>query len=125
MLLQHESIFGNFVAIILVHSFYLCRMLLYNVTFIIEDSAETAWLQWMQGEHIPKVLDTGLFVSNRLLKVLDSPNEGVTYCSQYVAQTLEDYDAYQLNHAPFLQEELNILFKDKFVAFRTLMEYID
>lgn len=125
MSLKHESIFGNFVAIILAHSFYLCQMLLYNVTFIIEDSAEAAWLQWMQEEHIPKVMDTGLFVSNRLLKVLDSPNEGVTYCSQYVAQALEDYDAYQLNHAPLLQEELNILFKDKFVAFRTVMEYID
>lgn len=99
-------------------------MLLYNVTLIIEDSAEAAWLQWMQEEHIPKVMATGLFVSNRLLKVVDSPNEGVTYCSQYVAQTMEDYDAYQLNHAASLQEELNVLFKDKFVSFRTLMEYI-
>lgn len=99
-------------------------MLLYNVTLIIEENAEAAWLQWMQQEHIPKVMATGLFVSNRLLKVVDSPNEGVTYCSQYVAQTMEDYDAYQANHAPFLQEELNTLFKDKFVAFRTLMEYV-
>jgi hypothetical protein len=99
-------------------------MLLYNVTFIIEDSAADAWLQWMQETHIPEVLATGLFVSNRLLKVIDSPNEGVTYCSQYVAQTMEDYDNYQARFAPALQEDLNTRFKDKFVAFRTLMEYI-
>ncbi|WP_442589952.1 DUF4286 family protein [Pedobacter sp. AW31-3R] len=100
-------------------------MLLYNVTLIIEESTEAAWLQWMQEEHIPKVLATGLFVSNRLLKVVDSPNEGVTYCAQYVVESLADYEAYQLNHAPALQEELNLRFKDRFVAFRTLMEYVD
>jgi hypothetical protein len=99
-------------------------MLLYNVTFIIEDSAADAWLQWMQETHVPEVLATGLFVTNRLLKVIDSPNEGITYCSQYVAQTMEDYDNYQARFAPALQEDLNIRFKDKFVAFRTLMEYI-
>lgn len=99
-------------------------MLLYNVTFIIEDSSAEIWLQWMQEVHIPEVLATGLFVSNRLLKVIDSPNEGVTYCSQYVAQSMDDYNTYQDQFAPALQEDLNTRFKDKFVAFRTLMEYI-
>lgn len=99
-------------------------MLLYNVTLIVEDASAEAWLQWMQENHIPKVMDTGLFVSNRLLKVIDSPNEGVTYCSQYVAQSMEDYQTYQEIYAPALQDELNSLFKDKFVSFRTLMEYI-
>lgn len=99
-------------------------MLLYNVTLIVEDTSAEAWLQWMQDVHIPQVMATGMFVSNRLLKVIDSPNEGVTYCSQYVAQSLADYETYQAVYAPALQEELNTLFKDKLVAFRTLMEYI-
>jgi hypothetical protein len=100
-------------------------MLLYNVTFIIEDTAEQAWLQWMQETHIPAVLETGLFVSNRLLKVVDSPNEGVTYCSQYVAQSMDDYNQYQQDFDPAFAEDLGSQFKDKFVSFRTLMEYID
>lgn len=99
-------------------------MLLYNVTLIIEDASEEAWLQWMQEEHIPGVMATGMFVSNRLLKVIDSPNEGVTYCVQYVAQSLENYETYQQQFAPALQEDLNNRFSNKFVAFRTLMEYV-
>lgn len=99
-------------------------MLLYNVTLIIEEASAVAWLQWMQKEHIPEVMATGLFVSNRLLKVVDSPNEGVTYCAQYVVQSIEDYDAYQLTHANALAAELNSRFKDKFVSFTTVMEYI-
>jgi hypothetical protein len=100
-------------------------MLLYNVTLIIEDSAAEEWLQWMNEIHIPEVMATGKFVSNRLLKVLDSPNEGITYCAQYVAATMEDYQDYQTNFAPALQADLQAKFENRFVAFRTLMEFIN
>ncbi|TKC12230.1 DUF4286 family protein [Pedobacter polaris] len=99
-------------------------MLLYNVTVIIEETAADEWLQWMKDIHIPEVMATGKFVSNRLLKVLDSPNEGVTYCTQYVAENLTDYNDYQQNHAPALQSELQSKFENKLVAFRTLMEFV-
>jgi hypothetical protein len=99
-------------------------MLLYNVTIIIEDTAADEWLQWMQEIHIPEVMATGKFVSNRLLKVLDSPNEGVTYCTQYVAENLEAYNDYQNNYAPILQADLQTKFENKLVAFRTLMEFV-
>jgi hypothetical protein len=99
-------------------------MLLYNVTVIIEDSAANEWLQWMQETHIPEVMATGKFVSNRLLKVLDSPNEGATYCIQYVAENITEYNDYQENFALTLQADLQVKFENKFVAFRTLMEFI-
>lgn len=99
-------------------------MLLYNVTLILEESAADEWLQWMQETHIPAVMATGMFVSNRLLKVLDSPNEGVTYCTQYVAETQENYDQYQQIYAPALQADLNTKFENRFVAYRTLMEFV-
>ena len=99
-------------------------MFLYNVTLILEDSAAEEWLQWMQDVHIPEVMATGMFVSNRLLKVVDSPNEGVTYCAQYVAETLEQYNRYQEEFAPALQAELNERYKNRFVAYRSLMEFV-
>jgi hypothetical protein len=100
-------------------------MLLYNVTLIIEDAVADKWLEWMQEIHIPEVMETGMFVSSRLLKVVDSPNEGVTFCAQYVAENLDNYNNYQDNFAPVLQADLNEKFPNQFVAFRTLMEYVD
>ena len=99
-------------------------MLLYNVTLIIEDSAANEWLQWMQQTHIPEVMATGKFVSNRLLKVLDSPNEGVTYCVQYIAENEADYTSYQADFAPALQAKLQSKFENRVLAFRTLMEFV-
>ena len=99
-------------------------MLLYNVTVILEESAAEEWLAWMKYTHIPEVMATGKFVSNRLLKVLDSPNEGVTYCTQYVADSLEEYEDYQQQYAPALQAELQSKFANRHVVFRTLMEFL-
>ncbi|WEK19011.1 MAG: DUF4286 family protein [Candidatus Pedobacter colombiensis] len=99
-------------------------MLLYNVTTIIEDAAADSWLKWMEDTHIPNVMASGKFVSYRLLRVLDSPNEGVTYCAQYVVDHMADYLDYQETFAPKLQAEANGLFENKFVSFQTLMEYI-
>lgn len=99
-------------------------MLLYNVTLILEDAVAEEWLQWMQETHIPEVMATGMFVSNRLLKVLDSPNEGITYCAQYVAENESNYNEYLEKYAPALQADLNERFKNRFVAYRTLMEFV-
>lgn len=99
-------------------------MLLYNVTTIIEDSSAVRWLQWMQETHIPQVMQTGLFISNRLLKVVDSPNEGVTYCSQYVVEDMDNFLEYQNKFASALQAEVNINFQNQQVSFTSLMEYI-
>jgi hypothetical protein len=100
-------------------------MYLYNVTLIVDDAAAEEWLAWMQDVHIPLVMATGQFLSSKLLRVVDSPNEGVTYCAQYLAESKAAYEEYQAVYAPALQQELNERFKDRFVAFRTLMEYVD
>ena len=100
-------------------------MLLYNVTTIVEDSIAQKWQDWMQTKHIVDVMNTGLFSSFNFLKVLDSPNEGQTFCAQFITENREAYEEYLQNHAPKLREEAVTLFKEQALSFRTLMEYID
>ena len=78
----------------------------------------------MQTTHIEDVMETGCFVSNRILRVLDSPNEGITYCIQYIADTMEKYNEYQEKFAAKFQSDFPKQFSNKFVAFRTVMEFI-
>lgn len=100
-------------------------MILYNLTIILDEEIQEDYLSWMKQQHIPEVMDTSCFISYRILKVLDSPNEGVTYCIQYITETMEDYDRYVLNFAPALRASFPERFTDKFVIYRTVMEYID
>jgi hypothetical protein len=103
---------------------YISTMILYNVTLILDADIEADWLDWMHTEHIAEVMATGCFSAKRMLKVLDSPNEGVTYCMQYIADNMEQYNRYQTEFAPTIQAKGLAQFENKFVAYRTLMESV-
>jgi len=101
-------------------------MIVYSVTVNIEDDVHEEWLSWMKQKHIPDVLETGYFKGHRILRLLgDEDTGGVTYSIQYHCEGLEDYHSYQKKSAPKLQQEHTDKFRDKFVAFRTLLEVIE
>lgn len=83
------------------------------------------WLKWLRNEHLKEMMDTGLFISYRVLKVLDSPNEGLTYCVQYIADSVEKHNEYLKIHPNQLQSNVPSEFLNKFVVFSTLMEFIE
>lgn len=98
-------------------------MILYNVTINIDDDVHNEWLQWMKHKHIPDVLSTGLFIESKLFKIV-SVDEENTYSVQYFLKSMEDYKKYQKDFATKLRSEHSIKYKDKFTAFRTIMEEI-
>lgn len=101
-------------------------MIIYNVTINIDPEFQTDWLEWMKAEHIPAVMATGLFLEYRFARILsDDPEEGFTYSVQYLLDNIGDYEIYRTVYAPGLQEETQKRYKDKFVAFRTLLKTID
>lgn len=99
-------------------------MILYNVTIILDEDIHQEWLKWVNTIHINDVMSTGNFVSSRILKVLDSPNEGVTYCIQYIADSLEKYNEYHQKHSNKHQADTPEQFLNKLVRFQTVMEFI-
>lgn len=100
-------------------------MILYNITIIIDDAIEKDWISYVQGTYIPQMMESGAFVSNRLLKVLDSPNEGYTYCLQFIADDLAKYHDFQNTFSTTIQAAHQQQFENKFVSFSTIMEYVD
>ena len=99
-------------------------MIIYCVTVNIDDSIREEWLKWMKESHIPDVMRTGCFTGNRLLKLLVNEESGTSYSIQYSCKTMEDFNRYQKEFASTLQQEHREKYKDKFVAFRTLLEEV-
>lgn len=101
-------------------------MILYNVTVNIEKDVEDEWLAWMKGDHIPKVLATGQFLDYKIYRLIgEIPNNGTTYSIQYFASSMKQIDTYLTNFATKLRDEHIQKFKDKHVAFRTVLELVD
>lgn len=100
-------------------------MVLYNVTVIIEETINAEWLNWMNTQFIPEAMASNLIVSKRLLKVVDSPNEGITYCLQFIIDDMSAFQNFQQDHFPQLMAKHSSRFNNRFVSFNTLMEFID
>lgn len=100
-------------------------MILYNVTIGIDKEIELEWVEWMKSEHIPEILNTGIFTHHKFYKVLSHDDEtSVSYCIQYFTSSLEKFNLYLKDHAPTFVEKHRIRFKDRHVAFRTLLEEV-
>jgi hypothetical protein len=98
-------------------------MFIYNVTVTLEKEIHADWLKWMKEIHIPDVMQTGLFLENKICKLLTEESE-ITYAIQYTFQDLNDLNKYNKEFAPRLQQDHKEKFKDKFAAFRTVLEII-
>ncbi|GLR18632.1 DUF4286 family protein [Portibacter lacus] len=97
--------------------------ILYNVTIKIDHKVEEEWLMWMKEEHIPSVMATQCFIESKINKLLLVPDDdGVMYTIQYECENMRKLQEYQGSHAPKLQKEHQDRYKDKFVAFRSVME---
>lgn len=100
-------------------------MIQYNVTLKLDAEIENEWLDYMKGEHLKDVLDTGLFISCRMSKLIDRQDSEPTYTVQYTLESMKKMHEYQVKYAEQLQKEHTEKFKGKFVAFRTLMEVVE
>lgn len=100
-------------------------MIVYNITCKVRWEIMEAWLTWQVDEQIPSMLDTGLFDSHQLYRLLDQDEEeGPTFVIQFSTSSLERYEQFLIGFAPVIQQAGWDKWGDSFIAFRTLMERI-
>ena len=99
-------------------------MIIYNVTINIDYDVHDEWLDWMKNKHIPDVLKTGLFIENKICRILAEEDGGKSYSIQYFLKNMDDYYTYQKEYASSLQLEHTQKYEGKFAAFRTILEVV-
>ena len=100
-------------------------MFVYNVTIGIDPDIEKEWISWMKSHHIPKIMDTGLFSDYKFFRVLHDNEDGtLSFSIQYATSSIEKVQRYLDEFAPSLVEEHRNRFKDRHVAFRTLLQEV-
>lgn len=100
-------------------------MIIYNVTIKVDASIAERWLAWLLEEHLPEVMQTGCFSSNKVVRLLEvDESEGPTYAIQYSAASKADYNRYRQMHANRLRDASYQRWGDRFIAFRSVMQVI-
>lgn len=100
-------------------------MIIYNVTIKVEHAIADEWVQWMRQEHMPELMDTGLFTANKLCRLLEQDDEdGITFIAQYFCNGLTEYNRYISEYAQGFRDKGLKKFGERFIAFRTVMEEV-
>lgn len=100
-------------------------MIIYNVTIKTNAEITQDWLDWMKNEHLPEMMETGLFLDYKLHKLLEQEDsEGETFVIQYHCESMDKYQEYLDQHATGMRAKGFEKFGSKFAGFRTIMEVI-
>ena len=101
-------------------------MYIYNVTIKIVPEIQDAWLEWLQGTHVPEVLETGCFSKATIVRLLEvDDSDGPTYAIQYFAESKALYNRYIDKFANLLRDKSFEKWGNRFMAFRSLMQVIN
>lgn|SRR5690606_34590675 len=96
-------------------------MIIFNVTTVIEEDIQQEFLLFMHEVYMPAVLETKKFKQAKLYRMTEPVNDGVTYCAQYFAETLEDLESYRNESLAEFQHLLMQQFPNKIVFFSSIL----
>lgn len=99
---------------------------IYNVTVVVDQSIVERWVEWMKQEHIPEVMNTGMFTSYMFTEVFpEQEQDQPSFSIQYRAKDLESIKLYMQMYAPELKSKSANAWGTHALAFRTLLEVLD
>ena len=99
-------------------------MILFNITVLSDLDIHEDLKTWILTDFFSNNSNEGFFKSQVLLKVVDSPNEGVTYAMQFMATDQSAVDKFKLEGLPFLHNKVQEEYANKVFFFESTMEYL-
>lgn len=100
-------------------------MIIYQVEVTVPQDLVEQWLDYMTSHHIDDVVNTGLFVSSELVRVVDpSWDEHVVFRVRYSCESHDKLSRYRSEFAPALMADHTRIFGDRVSAVRTVTEKV-
>lgn len=99
-------------------------MFILNITCIVDDSLASEFLAWLTSDFKSQIETTNEIESVKIIKVLNSPNEGQTYGIQLQAAKEGSFAEFREHHFTALQNKMQIEYRDKLFIFESLMQVV-
>jgi hypothetical protein len=100
-------------------------MIIYNITYSVENSIHQEWLSWMKETHIQEIIETGLYVKYQFVKLLDmNEEESATYAVQFYAETKAKHLKFMIEHETAFRLKSSRQWGNEVMSFGTLMQIV-
>ena len=101
-------------------------MLVYNTTYHVGNADARNFVIWINECYIPKVLDHGTLKNPRLSRVLSHrEQDSECFALQWEVESMAEMHHWHTEQGEGLNDELLKIFKEKVIAFSTLMEVLN
>ncbi|MFM7022374.1 MAG: DUF4286 family protein [Flavobacteriales bacterium] len=100
-------------------------MIIYSITFAIDDTVEQEWIEWTKNHYIGKIMDIGLFNDYRFSKTHPSTEVETAYNIQFRCASLTHIELFEKQHAPAINERMIEKYRGKFGSFKLVLEEIE
>lgn len=100
-------------------------MIIYSISTALEEGLEDSWVKFMKEDHIPIIMQTGLFVDYRFSRVITAQGTDVTYNLQLRCKGHAELSQFRGLHELSLQKIEYQNFEGKYAAFQSVLEQVD
>lgn len=100
-------------------------MILYNTTYVVEDSVHDEWISWLKEKHINDFLNSNCFLGARLGKITSHVEPGMqTYSLQLFVNDDLTLDQFKANFLSDIQQISLQKFGTKVLSFSSEMQHL-
>lgn len=101
-------------------------MIIYSITYSVDQHLVNDWMGWMQLAFIPRVMDSGYFQGVKFHRLIDPPPQqgSKTYNLQLSCESLAELAAYKNTLEPDHLTLFEGRYKDQIVFFQSVLEQI-
>ena len=100
-------------------------MILYNTTFVVDDSVNDEWITWFKEEHINDYLESKCFLGARFGQVTSHVEPGMqTYSVQLFVNDDLTLDQFKNNFLSEIQQKSLQKFGTKVLSFTSEMDHL-
>tara|TARA_Y100000766_G_scaffold271053_1_gene269518 strand:- start:213 stop:527 length:315 start_codon:yes stop_codon:yes gene_type:complete len=99
-------------------------MIIYSITTAIEDSIEKKWLDFMQKTQIPSIMNTGLFIDFRFVRIIPSQGVDLSYNLQLRCKGYAELNRYRSENEPKMERLIKQNFEGKYATFQSVLDQV-
>jgi hypothetical protein len=100
-------------------------MFVYNISFQIDPSIESAWLNWIKQSFIPSCLSTACFVEHQLYQLDLAADQSPTFTLQLFSKAASQLAEFQEKHAVTLLLSVTEQWVEQCFHFNTSMKIVN
>tara|TARA_B100000963_G_scaffold290632_1_gene260530 strand:+ start:725 stop:1042 length:318 start_codon:yes stop_codon:yes gene_type:complete len=99
-------------------------MIIYSITTAIETAIDEKWVEFMQKTHIPSIMNTGLFVDFRFVRIIPSQGVDLSYNLQLRCKGYAELNRFRSENEPKIDSLIKQNFEGKYATFQSVLDQV-